>query len=128
MSEYLNKEQFINYSKNKIKNLGDVTYKNPIFENELVTSKILLKQDIREFDSLFVVMPEDPCDDVLIAVDKYGEVKINTPMFNAPLLALRGEFDLIDKEFYNEILEFWQKANYDELSEESTEVEDEDEL
>lgn len=108
------KKVFMDYCKGKIKTLGEATYIDTFGEE--VTYPIIMEADIREFSNLRVLLPGEE-DDILLAIDENNQIKINSPMLNAIGYAGRMEFKTIDRDFYNDILEWWDDCYMDEIVE-----------
>lgn len=108
------KENFMNYCKDKIKNLGKAKIVDES-GNKRTLSIIMLSDGIREFKDLKILNDEE--DGNLLAIDKENKVVINSCMIDVLGYALRLEFSAIDENFYNEIIENWEENNLDEYME-----------
>lgn len=106
------KEKFIKYCEGRIRDLDLVTYTD-IFGEE-TTAQIIMEADIREYNNLYVITPLDTDSENLIAIDKDGVVKIDTPMISPIYYATRMEFKTIETEFYNSLLEWWDDLELEE--------------
>ena len=107
------KEIFIDYCKNKIEDLKKVTYSN--LDNETETKKVLMEAEgVRQFKNVKIVTDEDG----LFKVIQNNKLVIDTLMIDPIIYAARMEFNKIDKDFYNELIELWNDYGMDELIEE----------
>lgn len=109
------KQRFIDYCKDKIKDLG---YTEVNEDGEIINYPTLMTADeIREFKNVRIIQ-DDNYPDNLIAVDENGKVVINTPMITSDTFAARLEFTSIDTKFYNNLIEYWDELYMDEIMEE----------
>ena len=94
------KQKFIDFCKDKVKDLGTID------ANDGNTYKILLTSDSYKQAQPEAYLSQD--EDYLIVIDKSGEVVINSNM--GTIMTDVGELDFtaIDTELYNEILDNWE--------------------
>lgn len=121
------KDTFIDYCKDKVKDLGTIEVKNADYDEEdlddqeYISANVLMTADgIRQFSNVKVIAREGSEDDdweQLVVADKDNNIVIESPMIDVVWYATRMEFTEIDKAFYNNILEYWEDGNYDEYFE-----------
>ena len=109
------KKKFKDYCKGKIKELEVAPYIDPVWKEEEMRQVLMTAEGIREFSNVRILDPNE--DECLLVIDENDKVVINTPMINPIIYALRMEFNAIDTEFYNDILEYWDNINADEIIE-----------
>lgn len=117
-SNSLTKDQFEEYCKGKISNLGTTDVETDDWDSDeenakkTVKVRVAFEQKIRNYGNCKVLNGEDTMDkldsdgDTLEFVTEDGRY-INTPMIDIVTLAGRLEFDKIDKEFYNSMIANW---------------------
>ena len=114
------KKVFQDYCKDRITDLGKIELPDQIWgEEEMNTWDIVMTADaIREFSDLRIINNiELNEEDNLIAIDKDNKIVFNTPMLTSIGYAARMEFDKIDKEYYDNIMKYWDDINMEETME-----------
>lgn len=113
------KKIFQDYCKDRITNLGKIELPDAIWEDEMNTWDIVMTADaIREFSDLRIINNiELNEDDNLIAIDKDNNIVFNTPMLTSIGYAARMEFDKIDKEYYDNLMKYWDNIDMEEIME-----------
>lgn len=108
-----NKYKFTEFCKDKLSNLGTIKVQGKDI-------KIAFIQDIRDFGKCYVLDPDDTInkldsdgDSLEFVVDK-DKSYVNTPMITTDILVSSLEFDKIDENFYNNIINYWEDLNMDE--------------
>lgn len=105
-----NKESFIAYAKPRIKELNTIEYDDEDCE-------LLMQGDIREFtDCNIIRLEDDP--ETFAWIDKNGEYH-STPMYTPHQYAADMFFNFISQDYYNEILEYWDDLDMDEIMDEN---------
>lgn len=107
------KQKFIDYAKGKVKDLGNQSYIDPVWEEE-ISEKVLMISNIRNYKDLKVVADLQEYDEPLKALDENGKLVIKTQQYDAQMLAADLMFSAIDTEFYNNLVEYWNELPMDE--------------
>lgn len=110
----MHKEKFIKYCKGKIKDISEcMTIDGTNYE------VIMHSDGVRQFSDVRVIRPLEEYDEgTFIVINSKNKIVINTNMIDYIWYATRMEFDEIDTDFYNEILEYWEDGAFDDYFEE----------
>lgn len=108
-SKSIYQQEFEEYCKDKIKDLGIVTLIEDEEEHEY--NVVMHTPELKGFKDLRVIADEDT--DSLICIDKDNNVVIGTMNIDYTEYAAEMCFDKIDKNFYEEIIEYWDDLNMD---------------
>jgi hypothetical protein len=116
-----NKEKFQNYCKGKIVDfLGAVDVEDLYNEDETTLATVLMTdKNIREYNNVRVIIRndyEEEDSECLTVIDSNDHIVIHTPMLELLGYTLRMEFDKIDKDYYQSIIDDWDDY-YDEYFE-----------
>ena len=107
------KEKFKKYCKGKIKDINKlITIDGTDYE------VIMHAEGVRQFDNVQIIRPLEDTDGDFIVMNSKNKIVINTNMIDYIWYATRMEFDTIDTNFYNEILEYWEDGKFDDYFEE----------
>ena len=113
------KQKFIDYCKDKIEDLGDTEIYDEDYEENVQYHKIMHTEGIREFNDLYIIANFDDYENEnLIAINNENKIVINTPMIDCNGYAATMQFDKIDKQFYDQLMDFWNDIYMDEMIEE----------
>lgn len=112
------KQKFIDYCKDKIKDLGDIEIYDETAEENVQYHKIMHTEGIREFNDLYIVANFEEYDENLKAINSENKMVIDTPMIDCNGYAATMQFDEIDQEYYHTLLEYWNDLYMDEMIEE----------
>ena len=105
----LNQEAFSSYCSDKLENMDSIEI------DDIEYKKIMHIDNIRGFKDLYIIADlEDYEFENLIAINSDNEIVINTPMMDFNQFAAEMSFDKIDKEYYNNLMEYWNDLNMDE--------------
>lgn len=107
------KQSFIDYCKDKIKDLGEVEIDGNTYKVIMHTPAIRQFNDIRVITQLDADTDED-----LICIDKDNNIVIDTPMMDYNSYAAAKLFDEIDKEYYNLVIKYWNDIDMDSYTDE----------
>lgn len=112
------KQVFIDYCKNKIKNLGNI-------EIDEETYQILMHlPKLRQFEDVRVIGDLDSDDGYLRVVDKDDNIVIETLMVSFIDIAASMQFDSIDSSLYDYIMNYWDDIMMDEYIEQEDNLEE----
>lgn len=116
-----NKKQiFIDYCKNKIKNLGNI-------EIEEETYQVLMHlSELRQFKNVKVIGNLDSDDAYLRVADEDDNIVIETIMVSFLDIAASMQFDSIDSSLYDYIMNYWDDIMMDEYIEQEEDNLEED--
>ena len=112
------KQKFIEFCKDKIKDLGDIEIYDETAEENVQYHKIMHTEGIREFNDLYIVANFEEYDENLKAINSENKMVIDTPMIDCNGYAATMQFDEIDQEYYHTLLEYWNDLYMDEIIEE----------
>lgn len=113
------KKKFIEFCKDKIKDLGDVEIYDETLEENVQYHIIMHTEGIREFNDLYIIANFDDYENEnLIAINNENKIVINTPMMDCNGYASTMQFDKIDKKFYDQLMDYWDDIYMDEMIEE----------
>ena len=113
------KQKFIDYCKDKIEDLGDIEIYDEDYEENVQYHKIMHTEGIREFNDLYIIANFDDYENEnLIAINNENKIVINTPMIDCNGYAATMQFDKIDKQFYDQLMDYWDDIYMDEIIEE----------
>ena len=119
------RQKFEDYCKDKIEDLGTVTLYFDEDDDDPYSSLynvILHSPQIREYTDVRVVIDIDYSEELFRVIDKDNKMVIETLMIDPLYYTLRCEFDKIDKDWYNLILDNWEQFEIDyNFSEDKTE-------
>lgn len=107
------KQTFIDYCKDKIKDLGEVEIDGNTYKVIMHTPAIRQFNDIRVITQLDADTDED-----LICIDKDNNIVIDTPMMDYNSYAAAKLFDEIDKEYYDLVIKYWNDIDMDSYTDE----------
>lgn len=117
------KQKFIDYCSDKLEEMGNIEI------DEMIYKKIMHSEGIRQFNDVYVIANfEDESEraDYFKVIDNTNTLVINTPMIDHNYYASTLQFDKIDKEFYNNILKYWDDYNMEEMMQDNFEDLEED--
>lgn len=107
------KQSFIDYCKDKIKDLGEVEINGDTYK------VIMHTPAIRQFEDLRVITQLDAgTDEDLMCIDKNNNIVIDTPMMDYNSYAATKLFDKIDKEYYDLVIKYWNDIDMDSYTDE----------
>ena len=109
------KKKFIEFCKDKIKDLGDIEIYDETVEENVQYHKIMHTEGIREFNDLYIVANFEEYDENLKAINSENKMVIDTPMIDCNGYAATMQFDEIDQEYYHTLLEYWNDLYMDEM-------------
>lgn len=110
------KQKFIDYCKDKIEDLGDIEIYDEDYEEDIPYHKLMHTEGIREFDDLYIIANFDDYENEnLIAINNENKIVINTPMIDCNGYAATMQFDKIDKQFYDQLMDYWDDIYMDEM-------------
>jgi len=109
------KKKFIEFCKDKIKDLGDIEIYDETWEENVQYHKIMHTEGIREFNDLYIVANFEESDENLKAINSENKMVIDTPMIDCNGYAATMQFDEIDQEYYHTLLEYWNDLYMDEM-------------
>ena len=109
------KKKFIEFCKDKIKDLGDIEIYDETAEENVQYHKIMHTEGIREFNDLYIVANFEEYDENLKAINSENKMVIDTPMIDCNGYAATMQFDEIDQEYYHTLLEYWNDLYMDEI-------------
>lgn len=109
------KKKFIEFCKDKIKDLGDVEIYDETWEENVQYHIIMHTEGIREFNDLYIVANFEEYDENLKAINSENKMVIDTPMIDCNGYAATMQFDEIDQEYYHTLLEYWNDLYMDEM-------------
>lgn len=109
------KQKFIEFCKDKIKDLGDIEIYDETAEENVQYHKIMHTEGIREFNDLYIVANFEEYDENLKAINNENKMVIDTPMIDCNGYAATMQFDEIDQEYYHTLLEYWNDLYMDEI-------------
>lgn len=101
----MEKQQFIDYCKGKIADLGETTFIN--YYGEQQTTKVLAVGRVRDFGLVKVIRTEIDSEN-FTCLNEQNEIVCDTPMLTYLSYIARLEFEKIDKAEYQTILMFWE--------------------
>ena len=107
------KQSFIDYCKDKIKDLGEVEIDGNTYKVIMHTPAIRQFNDIRVITQLDADTDED-----LICIDKDNNIVIDTPMMDYNSYAAAKLFDEIDEEYYDLVIKYWNDIDMDSYTDE----------
>ena len=123
----LNQEAFSSYCSDKLENMDSIEIDDiciiflysissiSIEIDDIEYKKIMHIDNIRGFKDLYIIADlEDYEFENLVAINSDNEIVINTPMMDFNQFAAEMSFDKIDKEYYNNLMEYWNDLNMDE--------------
>lgn len=110
------KQMYMNYCKGKIKDLGEITLYNPHWEEYETYRVIMTAEGLREHANVKIIMNENT-EDNLVVIDSDNRIVINTPMAGPTDYSAHLEFNSIDRQFYENVINYWDDENMDEFME-----------
>lgn len=113
------RQKFIDYCKDKIEDLGDIEIYDEDYEENIQYHKLMHTEGIREFNDLYIIANFDDYENEnLIAINNENKIVIDTPMIDCNGYAATMQFDKIDKQFYDQLMDYWDDLYMDEMIEE----------
>lgn len=112
---------YMDYCKDKVKDLGEITVYNPHWEEYETYRIIMTAEELREHTNVTIVVNENT-DDNLVVINSEGKIVIDTPMAGPIDYSARLEFNNIDRQFYEDVMTYWEDECMDEFMEGLLEV------